>query len=207
MVDDRYIRRRLSAMNDIFIMRRDVVINGVIYRSSYVENIYVSETGDAIRVNYYEDNRTIKDIFRPKQEHCNGGYRRIGYIKTSKTDKRHLLIHRLVYSAWGSEPLSPYLVIDHIDANPSNNNISNLRQVTQKENIRNAVLHGNFGRSAMKKVRVYDTITNTFKDYNSVRDFLVDIEAPDYMVRHNSLSTIRKRREYDRYQYIVIQES
>ena len=54
---------------------------------------------------------------------------------------------------------------------------------------------------------MYDSVTNTYKNYGSVKEFLLDIGAPEYMVKHNSLSGIRKRSEYNRYQYAVIQES
>lgn len=44
--------------------------------------------------------------------------------------------HRLVYSLHYS--LNPLLVIDHIDGNPLNNKLSNLRAITQEINSRNA---------------------------------------------------------------------
>lgn len=135
-----------------------------------------------------------------RQERTKSGYLRV------EIRKKHFLIHRLVYQAWSDEELKDGMVIDHIDANPQNNNIENLRQVTQKENIGNAIEHGNFGRSGCRKLRVYDDITKTEKIYESIRDFLTDIGAPDYMIAHGAWSTIRKRREYDRYHVFKIDE-
>lgn len=190
-------------MENIDILRRQVNINGKIFRSTYLENYYASSNGDIIQVYYDTDNVTIKKIFLMKQEIMPGGYRRV----QGPNHTGHHLVHRLVYSAWGLQMLSPYLVIDHKNADPSINDISNLRQVTQKENIQNAIEHGNFGNGRYKKIRVYDDVTNTYTNYDSVRDFLIDIGAPDYMIKHNSLSSIRKRSEYNRYHYTIIQDS
>ena len=191
-------------MKHIDIIRRQVIINGKILKSTYLYDYYASSDGTMIMQVYYDtDNRTIKKLFLMKQEILPNGYRRV----QGPNHTGHHLVHRLVYSAWGNEMLSPYLVIDHIDADPSNNDISNLRQVTQQVNIENAMLHGNFGRNATKRIRVYDSVTNTYKNYDSVKEFLIDIGAPEYMIKHNSLSSIRKRSEYNRYQYTVIQES
>lgn len=190
-------------MENIDIIRRQININGNIFRSTYLQNYYASINGDILQVYYDINNATIKKLFLMKHEICANGYHRV----QGPNHKGHHLVHRLVYSAWGCEKLSPYLVIDHIDADPSNNSIYNLRQVTQKENINNAIMHGNYGNGRYKKIRVYNTETKIYKDYESVKDFLIDIEAPDYLIKHNALSGIRKRSEYNKYQYSYIQES
>ena len=136
-------------MKNIDIIRRRVIVNGIIFRSTYLPNYYVSSDGTMIVQIYYDtDNRTIKKLFLMKQETLPNGYKRV----QGPNHTGHHLVHRLVYSAWGNEILSPYLVIDHIDANPSNNNISNLRQVTQQRNIENAIIHGNFGKMLRKRL-------------------------------------------------------
>lgn len=43
-------------------------------------------------------------------------------------------VHRLVYEAFHGK-LIDGLVIDHIDGNPLNNNVSNLRQITSRDNV------------------------------------------------------------------------
>lgn len=61
------------------------------------------------------------------------GYRFLQFIrKNGKIAK--VKIHRLVYAVHGPDKLSSKLVINHIDGNPSNNDISNLEQVTQAAN-------------------------------------------------------------------------
>lgn len=49
--------------------------------------------------------------------------------------------HRVAYAIYHNISLPAHLVIDHLDRNPSNNNISNLRLVTNSENNKNR----NFG--------------------------------------------------------------
>jgi hypothetical protein len=63
-----------------------------------------------------------------------GGYK---YFQISRNNKRiNYLFHHLVAKAFiGDRPEG--LVIDHIDRNPLNNNISNLRYITFTENLRN----------------------------------------------------------------------
>lgn len=46
----------------------------------------------------------------------------------------NLRVHRVVY-AWFNDIAHSDLVIDHIDNNPFNNNLSNLQEITQKENL------------------------------------------------------------------------
>jgi hypothetical protein len=48
--------------------------------------------------------------------------------------KKHYYIHRLVYCTFYNDYELEGYVIDHIDANPRNNNLSNLQKITQQEN-------------------------------------------------------------------------
>lgn len=60
-----------------------------------------------------------------------------GYMGLS-IHRRTYMVHRIVYEAFfGIIP--PGKEIDHIDRNPANNNISNLRICTHAENMRNTV--------------------------------------------------------------------
>lgn len=70
------------------------------------------------------------------------GYRFLQFIRPNGKVVK-VKIHRLVYAVHGPEKLSKKLVINHIDGNPSNNNINNLEQVTQQYNTLHAyrVLH------------------------------------------------------------------
>jgi len=59
------------------------------------------------------------------------------YFQTVREKKRtnHLFSHLVAKQFIGDRPEG--LVIDHIDRNPLNNHVSNLRYITQKENLHN----------------------------------------------------------------------
>lgn len=68
-----------------------------------------------------------------------GSRRKDGYIEIGQgRAKNNLLAHRvawrLTYGYWPSE-------IDHIDGNPSNNKLSNLKEKTHQENLMNSKFH------------------------------------------------------------------
>ncbi len=79
---------------------------------------------------YYEG-----ELYRKADGRKAGWERKDGY-RTVYTGGKKYLSHRVIWflctGAW------PKGVIDHIDGNPSNNDISNLRDCTQSENILNS---------------------------------------------------------------------
>lgn len=68
-------------------------------------------------------------IIKPNKNR--GGYLKIGLILN--TGRKHISIHRLVASAFISNP-NNLPEVNHIDGNKLNNNIKNLEWVTRKEN-------------------------------------------------------------------------
>ena len=166
-------------------------LNGVIFKETIFKEYYITNDGEIAKI-IFKDNKLKKFILL---EHIISD---LGYHRVEINNKKYM-IHRLVYQTWSGEKLNENLVIDHKDANPQNNNINNLIQTTQKGNIENAIQHGNFGYNHNTKIKVYDNITNTTKIYDSIKDFLIDIKAPEYIIKHGGLSSLKKRKEYKRY--------
>lgn len=174
------------------IMKEEFKLNDTIYKQTIFDGYYITIDGDVAQIKFTEDGR-LKSFFLMRQEICEFGHCRV------EINHKHYLIHRLVYQTWSDDELRNGLVIDHIDANPQNNHISNLRQVTQKENIQNGIYHGNFGHNGNTKLEVYNKETGETKIYDSVKDFYRDINAPEYFLKHGGLNMLEKRREYKKY--------
>ena len=93
-----------------------------------IENYEISNFGNCRRKLI---NNTYRNI---KCSVTNRGYK---YFQLNRENKRNnYLIHHLVCKYFLSERPDK-LVIDHIDRNRLNNNINNLRYITQKENCFN----------------------------------------------------------------------
>lgn len=180
-------------------MRKEYKLNELVYRETCVSNYYITDSGQVAKIQFDEDG-VLKKYIAMKPFIAQNGYLRI------ELNQQKYNIHRLVFDAWGNEPLNPLLVIDHKDANPLNNYIGNLQQVTQKENIQNAIVHGNFGHQGNEKVEITDAVTGTKTIYNSIKEFLKAIDAPAYMIKHGGLTCLRKRRMYNRYTWRKIDE-
>ena len=87
--------------------------------------------------------RNIKSKKIKKQFITKFGYLRTNYA-VNKTNPHYRKgygwdrpVHQLVMECWGAKPPSPNHIIDHIDRNKLNNDISNLRWVTYSENAYN----------------------------------------------------------------------
>ena len=63
-------------------------------------------------------------------------YRKIAFTKDG--DRKYYWVHRLVWEAFYG-PIPEGMEIDHIDGNPSNNSLSNLRAVDHKTNMNNPI--------------------------------------------------------------------
>jgi hypothetical protein len=83
------------------------------------------------------------------------GYNRNGYLQVSlKKDgeQLHRLVHRLVATEFiPNDDTINRIYVDHIDTDPRNNNVSNLRWVTPKENMNNEITKKNVSDGHIKK--------------------------------------------------------
>lgn len=102
-----------------------------------------------------------------------------GYVvvKLSHPKRRPYAVHRIVANAFIPNPENkPY--IDHIDGNPQNNNITNLRWCTHKENMNNPITLNRLYNSKagvkcyslMKSIVQFDINGNFINRYKSVQD-------------------------------------
>ena len=73
-----------------------------------------------------------------KPEIMKKGYLRVKLYDIGGETYQKVLIHRLVAAAYIGNPPSPKHMINHIDGNPSNNNVNNLEWVTSSENVQHA---------------------------------------------------------------------
>ena len=71
-------------------------------------------------------------------------------------------VHRLVYETFIG-PIPDNMVIDHIDGDRNNNNVSNLRCVTLSENVRNPNTKYNVSRSILQIDPVTYTVISRFR--------------------------------------------
>lgn len=73
-----------------------------------------------------------------KQETTKNGYKRVNLYCNGK--RKRFLVHRLVWETFVGKIPEGY-ELDHIDGNPQNNRLENLRVVTHKENQNNPVTY------------------------------------------------------------------
>lgn len=101
------------------------------------ETYYVTSIGDVFNTNYHSTKQTqqLKFDYSGKSK-C---YKRVTFCKDGKT--KRFLIHRLVALAFIDNPLNKPQV-NHIDGNPSNNDMDNLEWCTQSENMKHAFRTG-----------------------------------------------------------------
>ena len=92
------------------------------------------------------------------------GSERNGYLRITIRNKQYS-IHRLVWETF-NEPIPEGYYIDHIDGNKSNNALSNLRLVTQSDNMKNAMKNGHKGQISVLQ---YDKKGNFIQEFESIQ--------------------------------------
>ena len=73
-------------------------------------------------------------------------------------------------------------------------------------NGQNVICHGNFGHNGNTKIEVLNNETGEQKIYNSIKDFYIDINAPQYIINNGGLGMLNKRKEYKKYTWRKIDE-
>lgn len=104
-------------------------------------------------------------IINTKTKKILKGSIRNGYIRINIQEKWESL-HRLIWESFNDTLLEKEQIIDHIDGNRLNNKLSNLRLVTQSENVLNGHINGHNGDISVKQ---YDLQGNYITTYLSMK--------------------------------------
>ena len=94
----------------------------------YQNGFYVSDSGKVKRIR--NDKVVEVDIYTDKY-----GYKY--FILFNSKDKQKVYIHRAVAKVFIPQPSPDKFIVDHIDTNKQNNNVTNLIWVTYSENNKN----------------------------------------------------------------------
>ena len=123
------------------IMEEIIFENEIAYKTKY-DGYYVTKSGKVITTKVKGGQGRI-NIFQPR-EHCykvdKDGYLEVclSFIENNRHIRKYYRVHRLVYETLMGD-IPQELTIDHIDANPQNNSIENLRILTRENNTRKAL--------------------------------------------------------------------
>lgn len=134
-------------------------INGIEYKQTRYDKYFISKNADVISVDFKDSN--IKKIIFMEKDYSKLGYARVP-LKVKRKIEKKILVHRLAYDTWIGFKL------DHIDANPRNNHIDNLRECNQKQNIQYSMELNRFGSNASKRVVIQDKETQEIYQFKSV---------------------------------------
>lgn len=146
------------------------------------ENYMVSSFGRVKSLNF---NHTGKEKIKVQTPQRNG-YMQVVLTNNGINKKKY--VHRLVAEAFIQNPDSEHLTtINHIDYDKTNNKVSNLEWMTNKDNVT---------YSQGKKIKCYDIITKELLYYPSVMEASRQLNIIDQTIRDsikNGSSLCKKR--------------
>jgi hypothetical protein len=145
---------------------RNIIVSRVdkttLLESSWFEHPFYSGYFGNTKGQIMHNNRLVK------------GSNRQGYIRThiaSDRDSKQKVVqfHRFIMECIYNCIIPPYFDIDHIDQNPSNNNIMNLQILTRKEHARKTVNHTiRNKKSKSNDIISHDTIKGEIWKYGNL---------------------------------------
>lgn len=155
--------------------------------SSDFPDYYITNTGDVFSRKYGK----IKKL----KNFLQNGYFHITLLNKFG-QKKTMFIHRLVLMAFDGIPIYPNNIGRHLDGNPQNNHISNLKWGTSQDNSNDARLHG---RIAVGE----KTNSNSLKEFQINEIFLkyangqsIKSIARFYKVSSTAIVSVLKRRTW-----------
>lgn len=149
----------------------------------HFENLY--EVSNLGRIKSLSKTRKDSKIIMKGSYDKTTGYRKINLY--SDGQYKSFWIHRLVAETFCENP-NNYNIVDHKNGRKLDNRANNLRWVTQKENIKNAVKNGH-DYTKQKTTGVYNGVPRTILCVELNKTFLTLREASVYMKNIEQLST------------------
>ena len=161
-----------------------------LYEASTYGNIRTCE-GKVTRTERHGERLWKQRVLKQKTD--KGGYKRVSLWKDG-TEKTHL-VHRLVSSTFLQEAEGKRL-INHKDANPSNNTVNNLEWCNHYENLMHAY-ENNLNQAAKKTV-----LTN--KVTGEIHFFLSQTAASKFLGKHHGFIHEKIKKEIFEYEDYLI---
>ena len=140
---------------------------------------------DDYKISNYGDIFSLKSNKMLKATKNLENYYSIKLIKNN--NRKCFLVHRLVFNTFKN--IDDYdKVIDHIDNNPSNNFIENLREVSKSENSYNRI----FPNKNMVKIYQYSLNNEFIKEWNNYSDIKNTLNFNSCLISNCCLNKIKK---------------
>lgn len=173
------IRYQIKYDNVDIIDNTTIKISNAILKKYLDTSLYISNSGVVYDINNKLRTIGFKDIY---------GHR--GFVYWIGRKSYNMNIHRMLYQVWiGNIPTD--LVVNHMDNNPLNNEISNLELVTPHYNV----LHGLIKNpKRLHCVINVDEIPDIFNKYN--HGVIVDNIAKEYDTSHQAIADLLNKRHW-----------
>jgi|SaaInlStandDraft_6_1057023.scaffolds.fasta_scaffold08750_2 hypothetical protein len=147
------VKKQIEA-KEIILLDCEIVKN--INNEKYNKNYLISNFGRCFSI------KTGKEISPTNIS----GYKKVN-LYNNKLNKQYY-IHYLVYISFNNDYINTK-VIDHIDGNKLNNNLNNLRLITQSDNVKNAYIN-NIKMYQQNIIQAFNKDNKLIKEFNNIKD-------------------------------------